>query len=176
MSIYDLTDFFPQRSGEPTGSVCRELIGRGITPSQQERMGMQRQKPLVSVFLFPLSSPSHRGTRAATSTMREEACPKGAKTSGITVWIWPHIVLSKQASQPGELPESGQTQAVVDRACLHPKAELTADPKDTQGMAASMIGSSVPTRLGRQQLPPAPTHGSCPRSCPQQMPTSSTSC
>lgn len=106
MNIYDLTDFSPQCSGKPRGSICRQLTGRGIVSSQQGRMGLWRQKSLFSVFLFALSSPLHQGTRADTSAMRgEKACPKGAKTSGITVGIWQHTVLSKQASQASELPE-----------------------------------------------------------------------
>lgn len=175
MSVYDLTDFSPQCSRESTGSVCRRLTGRGIASSQQGRMGIRRQKPLVSVFLFPLSSPSHRGTTAAASAMRGEEAwelkhwvlPSGSSSTSCSP--------SRRAKPASSQSEGRHGQWWTERVCTQRQSSWRTLRMPRRRQPPCLDPLCPPGWGGNSFIQPTPQHGSCPRSCPWQTPTSSTS-
>lgn len=131
----------------------RQLPGRGIAPSQPGGVGTRRQKPLGFVS-------AHRSARAAARAMERSPVQRG---------------LSPRVSPSGPdcaLPAGGGSPASSHGEGRHGHwwAELTGGPKDTPEMAAPKAGPAVPTRLGRQQLPPSPPPRELPPALPRQCP------
>lgn len=172
MKVSDLTDFAPQRSGEPTGSVCRQLTGRGIASSQRGRAGRRRQKPMVSVFLFPLSSPSPRALEQPPAQREERRLPKGSQNTGVyCLELAAHRALQAGESTqraPRARADTGSGGQIVSTAKGRAHGGTSGRPGDGSLHAPILCTHQD----GDATASSSPAGGSCPR----QMPTSRTSC